>query len=205
MINSVVFEGNVVEDVQAKQITRADGSIAHVVNFRLACNRPLTQTQNEARKAGQQVQTEADFVSCTAWKNLNLTHGTRLIVQGALRTGSYTNQQGAKVYTTEIAVDDISFPVPRNPQAPTANPAVVPAMAAPQATMPAAPAAPAYTQPVQPVQATMPTTPVYTQPTAPQPVQPAMPAAAAPAPAVQNEYIQAAIPGQPEAAQLPFN
>nr|UWI01052.1 MAG: single-stranded DNA binding protein [Bacteriophage sp.] len=38
------------------------------------------------------------------------THkGTKVIVEGEIRTGSYTNREGRKVYTTEIYVSDIEF------------------------------------------------------------------------------------------------
>lgn len=49
------------------------------------------------------IRSEAEFVE-------KYTHkGTKVIVEGEIRTGSYTNREGRKVYTTEIYVSDIEF------------------------------------------------------------------------------------------------
>lgn len=133
MINAVIYEGNVVEDAEPRAINRPDGTVGHVVNCRVACSRPLTQEQRQAiqqaRQNGQQanVNAEADFMPVVIWRNLKLEKGTRIIVQGRIKTGSYTNQQGVKVYTTEIEADDISFPSPKtNNNQQTGNPAIMP-------------------------------------------------------------------------------
>lgn len=58
----------------------------------------------------------ADFVSCTAFgKDAEILgkytkKGDPLCISGRIHTGSYTNKDGAKVYTTEIYVDDFDLP-----------------------------------------------------------------------------------------------
>ena len=211
MLNAVIFEGNVVEDAQAKAINRADGTVAHVVNFRLACSRPLTREQAQARQQGQEVNVPADFMSCNLWRNLNLTKGSRVIVKGRIQTGSYTDQQGVTRYTTEIAADEITFTAPK-PQAQAAqqpNANVMPPMpnagvvntGAPVPPMPQAPVGQAPMMPQAPVAAPapMPQAPVGQTPMMPQAPMPQAPVA----PAYDPNYAGAAISGTP--GQLPFN
>lgn len=57
----------------------------------------------------------ADFIQCTAFNKVAETidkyvrQGTKLIVVGHITTGSYTNKEGVKVYTTEVTIDRIEF------------------------------------------------------------------------------------------------
>jgi single-strand DNA-binding protein len=58
---------------------------------------------------------DADFINCTAFgKTAEIvekyfTKGMKMEIVGEIRTGSYTNKDGAKVYTTEIAVEEVGF------------------------------------------------------------------------------------------------
>lgn len=58
---------------------------------------------------------EADFVPCVAFlKNAEfverfLKKGTKVVVEGRMNTGSYTNREGKKVYTTDVIVDRHEF------------------------------------------------------------------------------------------------
>lgn len=60
-------------------------------------------------------QQNADFIPCVVFGKKaefaeKYTHkGTKVVVEGEIRTGSYTNREGRKVYTTEIYVSDIEF------------------------------------------------------------------------------------------------
>ena len=57
----------------------------------------------------------ADFISCVAFKRSadlmqEYTHqGTKIALEGRISTGSYTNREGKKVYTTEVVVDRFEF------------------------------------------------------------------------------------------------
>ena len=58
---------------------------------------------------------EADFISVFAFGKTAeflekfFKKGDPVIIRGNIRTGSYTNKDGQKVYTTEVAIDEISF------------------------------------------------------------------------------------------------
>lgn len=57
----------------------------------------------------------ADFISCVAFGKIAevaekyLHKGTKIIIAGRLQTGSYTDRDGRKVYTTEVIVEDQEF------------------------------------------------------------------------------------------------
>ena len=57
----------------------------------------------------------ADFISCVAFNksaefaDKYLKKGTKIAVEGAIRTGSYTNKDGQKVYTTDVIVNRQEF------------------------------------------------------------------------------------------------
>lgn len=58
---------------------------------------------------------EADFISCVAFgrqaefAEKYLQKGTKVVVSGRIQTGSYTNREGARVYTTDIVVEEQDF------------------------------------------------------------------------------------------------
>lgn len=57
----------------------------------------------------------ADFINCTAFGKSGefaekyFHKGTKVLVTGHIQTGSYTNKDGVKVYTTEVVVDNQEF------------------------------------------------------------------------------------------------
>ena len=57
----------------------------------------------------------ADFISCVAFRKTAenvaqyLTKGSKVAVSGKISTGSYTKQDGTKVYTTDVLVDRVEF------------------------------------------------------------------------------------------------
>lgn len=58
---------------------------------------------------------EADFINCVAFRRSAefaekfLRQGTKIALSGNIRTGSYTNREGVKVYTTEVVADSMEF------------------------------------------------------------------------------------------------
>ena len=58
---------------------------------------------------------EADFISCVAFKKQAefaekyLKQGTKVVTSGRIQTGSYTNREGVKVYTTDVILNEIEF------------------------------------------------------------------------------------------------
>lgn len=58
---------------------------------------------------------DADFISCVAFGKAaeftekHLVKGQKIAVEGRIQTGSYTNKEGKKVYTTEVIVESQEF------------------------------------------------------------------------------------------------
>lgn len=79
----------------------------------------LAVTRRGKKQEGQQ---EADFISCVAFGKAGefaekyLHKGTKICVSGRIQTGSYTRQDGTKVYTTDVVVEDQEFAESRNAQ-----------------------------------------------------------------------------------------
>lgn len=67
-------------------------------------------------------QQSADFIGCVAFGRTAefaekyLKQGTKIAVTGRIQTGSYTNRDGQKVYTTDVVLDDIEFAESKNAQ-----------------------------------------------------------------------------------------
>ena len=67
------------------------------------------------RRFKQEGQPDADFISCVAFgKNGEfaekfLKKGVKIAITGELRTGSYTNKDGQKVYTTDVVINEHEF------------------------------------------------------------------------------------------------
>lgn len=63
-------------------------------------------------KEGEQT---ADFISCVAFgkgaefAQKYLFRGTKIVISGRIQTGSYTNKDGQKVYTTDVIVEEQDF------------------------------------------------------------------------------------------------
>ena len=76
-----------------------------------------TLAVNRKRVNGQQ---EADFISCVVFGKQGefaekyLRKGSKIAVSGRIQTGSYTNREGQKVYTTDIVVEEQEFVEAKN-------------------------------------------------------------------------------------------
>ena len=57
----------------------------------------------------------ADFIRCQAWEKRAefiqkyITKGKKILVEGRIRTGSYTDKDGKKIYTTDVIVNGVEF------------------------------------------------------------------------------------------------
>lgn len=73
------------------------------------------------RKVKKEGQPNADFISCVAFGKLGefaenyLKQGTKIAVEGRIQTGSYTNKDGQKIYTTDIVVESQEFAESKKP------------------------------------------------------------------------------------------
>lgn len=75
-----------------------------------------------ARKFKRDGEPEADFINCVAFGKTGefaekyLHKGTKIAVIGRIQTGSYTNKDGQKVYTTDVVVEEHEFCESKNTQ-----------------------------------------------------------------------------------------
>ena len=67
------------------------------------------------RRYSKEGQQSADFISCVAFGRLAefaekyLKQGIKIVISGRIQTGSYTNREGVKVYTTDVVVEEQDF------------------------------------------------------------------------------------------------
>lgn len=102
MLNSVTLVGRMAGDAELRYTPNNQA----VDTFRLAVNRPF-KNQNGER--------EADFINCVIWRQQaeNLANwakkGALIGITGRIQTRSYENQQGQRVYVTEVVADSFQL------------------------------------------------------------------------------------------------
>ena len=96
-MNRVILMGRLTRNPEVRY-TQGQDSMA-IARYTLAVDR--------ATKGGNQA---ADFIPCVAFNKAGefaekyFRQGMRVLVSGRIQTGSYTNKEGQKVYTTEIII-----------------------------------------------------------------------------------------------------
>ncbi len=104
MINRVVLVGRLTRDIELRKTT----SNLSTCRFTLACDRRFSSNQNGPT---------ADFISCVAWRqNADFLaryakKGDVVALDGSIQTGSYTDRNGNKVYTTDVVADTVRLPM----------------------------------------------------------------------------------------------
>ncbi|KRK70211.1 single-stranded DNA-binding protein [Lacticaseibacillus nasuensis] len=110
MINNTTLTGRLTRDIDLKYTQ----SGAAVGTFSLAVDRQFRSANGER---------ETDFINCVIWRkgaeNLSqFTHKGSLIgVDGHIQTRNYENNQGQKVYVTEVVVENFALLEPRDKDA----------------------------------------------------------------------------------------
>ena len=105
-MNKVILMGRLTRDPEVRY-SQGDNSMA-IARYTLAVDR------RAARRDGADQQT-ADFIQCVAFGRAGefaekyFRKGTKVLVTGRIQTGSYTNQDGQRVYTTDVVVEDQEF------------------------------------------------------------------------------------------------
>lgn len=99
-MNTVTLMGRLTKDPDTRY-TAGEKAMA-VSRFALAVDRRTKEK-------------ETDFISCVAFGKIAETiekyviKGMKILLQGRIQTGSYTNREGKKVYTTDVVVTDFEF------------------------------------------------------------------------------------------------
>lgn len=108
-MNRVVLIGRLTKDPELRQ-SQGGKSIC---SFTLAVDRRKTEGQPDA-----------DFIRCKAFGKTAeslcryMGKGSQIAISGSIQTGSYTNQQGQRVYTTDVMVQEITFLEPKKSSEP---------------------------------------------------------------------------------------
>lgn len=107
MINRAVLVGRLTKDPEFR--TTPNG--VNVATFTLAVNRTFTNANGER---------EADFINVVVYRkqadNVNnyLSKGQLAGVDGRIQSRSYENQEGRRIFVTEIVADSVQFLEPKN-------------------------------------------------------------------------------------------
>ena len=104
-MNKVILMGRLTRDPEVRY-SSGDNQMA-IARYSLAVDR-------RGRREGNDGQT-ADFINCVAFGRAGefaekyFHKGIKVLVSGRIQTGSYTNRDGQKVYTTEVVVEEQEF------------------------------------------------------------------------------------------------
>ena len=107
-MNKVILMGRLTRDPNVRY-TAGDNPMG-IARYTLAVDRRIKR-EGEAT---------ADFISCIAFGKAAefaekyFRQGIRIVVSGRIQTGSYTNRDGNKVYTTDVVVEEQEFAESKN-------------------------------------------------------------------------------------------
>ncbi len=108
-MNKVILMGRLTRDPEVRY-TQGENQMA-VARYTLAVDRRFNRNNDE---------NTADFISCVAFGKSGefaeryLRKGTKIAVTGRIQTGSYTNKDGVRVYTTDVVVEDQEYAESKN-------------------------------------------------------------------------------------------
>ena len=116
-MNKVILMGRLTRDPEVRY-SQGENALA-IARYTLAVDRRAARREGEAT---------ADFINCVAFgrsaefAERYLRQGTKIVVSGRIQTGSYTNRDGQKVYSTEVVVEESEFAESKaNSSAPSNN------------------------------------------------------------------------------------
>ena len=103
MLNKVILMGRLTRNPEVRYSQGEKATC--VAKYTLAVNRRF-------HREGEQ---DADFSNCVAFGKQGefaekyLKQGTKIVISGRIQTGSYTNRDGVKVYTTDVVIEEQEF------------------------------------------------------------------------------------------------
>ena len=108
-MNKVILMGRLTRDPEVRY-SQGDNAMA-IARYTLAVDRRFNRNGDDQ---------SADFIGCVAFGKSGefaeryFRKGTKVLVTGRIQTGSYTNKDGVKVYTTDVVVEDQEFAESKN-------------------------------------------------------------------------------------------
>lgn len=136
-MNKVILMGRLTRDPDVRYSQGESPSA--IARYTLAVDRRFVRRDNPDAQT-------ADFIGCVAFGKAGefaeryLKKGTKICVTGRIQTGSYTNKDGVKVYTTDVVVEDQEFAESKNAQGGGNAPSGAPSSYDARDAAPAAPA-----------------------------------------------------------------
>lgn len=103
-MNKVILMGRLTRDPEIRYANNENNTC--IANYTLAIDRRFKRQGDEQT---------ADFIRCVAmgkngeFAEKYLHQGTKIVVEGRIQTGSYTNKDGNKVYTTDVVIESHEF------------------------------------------------------------------------------------------------
>ena len=103
-MNKVILMGRLTRDPEVRY-SQAENATA-IARYTLAVDRRYNRNNDEQ---------SADFINCVAFGRNGefaekyLRKGTKIAATGRIQTGSYTNKDGVRVYTTEVVIEEQEF------------------------------------------------------------------------------------------------
>lgn len=113
-MNKVILSGRLTKDPDIRYSDNVAEAMC-IARYTLAVDRRGKKKEGEPN---------ADFLPCVAFGKLGefaekyLRQGVKIIIEGHIQTGSYTNKNGVKVYTTDVIVDSQEFAESKNSEKP---------------------------------------------------------------------------------------
>jgi len=104
MINQTVLEGRITRDLEIKNSNTG----ISILNFNIAIDRPFKNKNGER---------DTDFINIVAFRKTAeniaayFNKGDGISIVGRIQTRNYENNQGNRVYVTEVVADRFSFPI----------------------------------------------------------------------------------------------
>ncbi len=118
-MNRVILMGRLTRDPEVRY-SQGERAMA-VARYTLAIDRRVRRNQDGNEQT-------ADFINCVAFDKAGefaekyFRQGMRVLISGRIQTGSYTNKDGNKVYTTDIIVDEQEFADSKNASSDNSRP-----------------------------------------------------------------------------------
>lgn len=109
-MNKVILMGRLTRDPEVRY-SQGENPMA-IARYTLAVDRRFSRNNSDEQSA--------DFIGCVAFGRSGefaekyFRKGTKILITGRIQTGSYTNKDGVKVYTTDVVVEDQEFAESKN-------------------------------------------------------------------------------------------
>jgi single-strand DNA-binding protein len=113
-MNKVILMGRLTRNPEVRYSQGQNGDQMAIARYTLAVDRRFSKRGQDGNEQS------ADFIGCVAFGKQGefaekyFKQGTKVAITGRIQTGSYTNKEGQKVYTTDVVVEEQEFAESKN-------------------------------------------------------------------------------------------